>query len=154
MEATCVCAMAQERRIPAEEAREAAAWEAARIAKPCRIHGTFTISAARIKMKHVYQKTEPAADRLANRDSRWTEHSSPGRRIGRCLHSAKHRFSSASIVAARKAAPSTPQVSGGVRRRVASSPRRAMTSIRDSPQILPFASRREWNAVEQKNSEV
>lgn len=49
----------------AEVTREVAAWEAERNEKRSRIHWTFTISAARVKMKHAYPKTEPATNQLA-----------------------------------------------------------------------------------------
>jgi hypothetical protein len=48
-----------------EVARQVAVWEADRNEKRCRIHWTFTIAAARIKMKHTYPRTEPATNQLA-----------------------------------------------------------------------------------------
>jgi hypothetical protein len=48
-----------------EVAREVAAWEADRNEKRCRIHWTFTIAAARVKMKHTYPRTEAATNPLA-----------------------------------------------------------------------------------------
>ena len=44
----------------AEVARAVAAWEERRNAKGCRIHWTFTVSAARVKLKNLYPKIEPA----------------------------------------------------------------------------------------------
>ena len=44
----------------AEVARAVAAWETERNGKECRIHWTFTISAARVKMKDVYPETHAA----------------------------------------------------------------------------------------------
>lgn len=41
-----------------EVAHESAAWEAERNTKRCRLHWTFTISAARVKMHRVYPKIE------------------------------------------------------------------------------------------------
>jgi hypothetical protein len=43
----------------AEVARAVAAWEDERNAKGCRIHWTFTIAAARVKLKNVYPEIEP-----------------------------------------------------------------------------------------------
>lgn len=44
----------------AKVVRAVAAWEEERNARGCRIHWTFTIAAARVKLKNLYPKIEPA----------------------------------------------------------------------------------------------